>query len=119
MPDIAHTFGGDLTLSPTGDLAVADGAELTRERLLRRLLTNRGDYIWNVDYGAGLGAFIGQPANALRIRGVIRSQVLKEATVARSPAPVVVVTARYDNTVSARITYTDAPTGQPFTVAVL
>ena len=46
MPDLAHQFGADLVAGATGDLAVVDGPALGRQRVLRRLLTNPGDYIW-------------------------------------------------------------------------
>ena len=49
MPDLSHEFGADLLAGPTGDLAVAAGAGLGRQRVLRRLLTNPGDYIWQPD----------------------------------------------------------------------
>jgi hypothetical protein len=77
VTDIAHQWGSDLMVGPTGDVAVAGPAAVGRQRLLRRLLTNPGEYIWQPDYGAGLSRFIGQPANALQIRAVIRSQIFK------------------------------------------
>jgi hypothetical protein len=113
MPDIAHTFGSDLSVSATGDLALSSGPQLTQDRLLRRFLTNPAGYIWHLAYGAGLGQFIGQPANAPRIQGVMRAQALKEATVAVAPAPTVTVAAQVDGTTIATVTYADAPSGLP------
>jgi len=46
MSDISHLWGNDLTIGPTGDLAVASNDGLTQQRVLRRLLTSVGDYIW-------------------------------------------------------------------------
>jgi phage baseplate assembly protein W len=112
MADAALLFGGDFAVSPSGDLAVAAGTALVRERLLRRLLTNPGDYIWDPTYGAGLGRFVGQPASAARIRAVVRSQVFREAAVARSPEPVIAVAAGADGTTVVRIRYADAQTGE-------
>lgn len=89
MPDLSHQWGSDLLLSPSGDIGQADGVLLNRQRILRRLLTNPGDYMWSPDYGAGLGRFIGQPASELRIRAEIRSQVFKEPSVARNPEPII------------------------------
>lgn len=91
MPDLAHQWGSDLSLSPTGDLALADGADLTRQRLLRRLLTNPGDYIWHLDYGAGLPAFVGQPGNPPGIESLVRGQTLQEPGVATAPQPMISV----------------------------
>ena len=48
MADISHTFGADLSLSATGDLLCVTGDTLTQQRVLRRLLTNAGDYIWQL-----------------------------------------------------------------------
>ena len=97
--------------SPTGDIAVVSGSMLGQQRVLRRLMTNPGDYIWQTDYGAGLAAFIGQPANAAQIRAVIRSQIFKEAAVARTPEPEVDVEfdpANDAGTVYVQIRYVDA-----------
>jgi phage baseplate assembly protein W len=75
-------------------------------------LTSPGDYIWQLDYGAGLAQFIGQPANALQIRAVVRSQIFKETTVARTPEPVIEVTFGSAGTVYVYIRYVDADSGQ-------
>jgi phage baseplate assembly protein W len=112
MADASLLFGGDFLISPTGDLAIADESVLVRERLLRRLLTNPGDYIWQPDYGAGLGRFVGQPASAARIRAVVRGQIFREAAVARSPEPEIAVQAGPDGTTVVRIRYAQAATGQ-------
>jgi phage baseplate assembly protein W len=111
MAELWHQFGSDLSLSATGDLLTASGSEQTRQRILRRLLTNPGDYIWHPDYGAGLGRFIGQPGRVKQIQGVIRAQVLQEPTVARTPPPTITVTAGQNGTYTASIEYTDAATG--------
>src|ERR1700683_2907421 len=68
MADIAHQWGSDLEFGPNGDLAVVAGSDLGQQRVLRRLLTNLLDYIWQPAYGAGLAGLIGQPANILQIR---------------------------------------------------
>mgnify|MGYP000849634676 CR=1 FL=1 len=112
MPDLSHEFGADIVAGPTGDLALAEGVALVRQRLLRRLLTNPGDYIWPPQYGAGLGRFVGQPASAARIRAVVRSQIFREPAVARSPEPVVDVRAGDDGRVFVSIRYADADTGE-------
>lgn len=87
--DISHQWGADMLAGPTGDLAPATAAERGQQRVLRRLLTSPGDYLWQPDYGAGLARFIGQPGNAAQIRAVIRGQIFKEAAVARAPEPVI------------------------------
>lgn len=117
MVDLALQVEGDLSVGPTGDLAVVDGVALTQQRVLRRLLTNQGDYIWQLNYGAGLGRFVGKPGAPAEIAGVTRSQLLQEAAVAPSPPPVVTTVAGDDGTVLATLTYTDAATGQASTVS--
>lgn len=112
MPDIAHTFGADLQLSPTGDLALVDGTPLGQQRVLHRLFTNPGDYIWHLQYGAGLPRFIGQPANGVRMQAVIRAQMYREAVVSRNPAPTINVNIQPTGVVTVGILYADAPTGQ-------
>jgi phage baseplate assembly protein W len=110
--DISHEYGSDLTLGPTGDLAVVATPVLTQQRVLRRLLTNAGDYIWQTGYGAGLAQFVGEPVNALQIGAVIRSQILQEAAVAPTPAPSVDVSADDGGSVFVQLRYTDAATAQ-------
>jgi len=110
--DLSHFMGGDLQLGPTGDLLLVDGTTLGQQRVLRRLLTNPGDYIWNLSYGAGLPAMVGQPANARAIEAIIRAQISQESVVATTPAPVVLVNVGTDGTIFVDLQYTDAVIGQ-------
>ena len=112
MTDLSHQWGADLAVGPTGDLATADGSLLGQQRVLRRLLTNPGDYIWELDYGAGLGRFIGKPVNARQIQAAIRSQIFKEAAVARTPEPTINVKLGPAGVVAVDIRYVDAMSGQ-------
>ena len=89
--DIGHRWGADLDVSPTGDLAIVEGAPAATQRILRRLLTNLGDYIWNPTYGAGLTQFVGMPTQSRQIAAIVRSQMLQEAGVARLPTPEITV----------------------------
>lgn len=112
MADAWHLFGGDLTVAASGDVAVVDGATEGQQRVLRRLLTNPGDYLWNPTYGAGLGRFVGLPIDTARIEGVIRSQIFREAAVARSPEPVIDVEGALNGSVYVTIQYADAVSGE-------
>jgi hypothetical protein len=112
MADLALQFGGDLAVNAMGDLLFADGPALTQQRVLRRLLTNSGDYIWQLNYGAGLGLFVGQPGAPASIAGVTRSQLLQETGVAANPAPVINTVVADDGTVTLSISYADATNGQ-------
>ena len=112
MPDLAHFYGDDLAVAPSGDLATVAMTQLGQQRVLRRLLTNPGDYLWNPGYGAGLAQFVGQPANAARIRAVVRSQIFQEAAVAQNPQPVIDVQGNTDSSVYVYIRYADATSGE-------
>jgi hypothetical protein len=115
VADALHQWGSDLMISSSGDISVVSGPLLGQQRVLRRLLTNPGDYIWQMNYEAGLARFIGQPTNALQIRAVVRSQIFKEATVARQPEPVIdveVAPGGGAGTVYISIRYVDADTSE-------
>ncbi|MEF3066295.1 hypothetical protein [Pandoraea apista] len=128
MSDLNHMWGSDLMVSASGDLLPVDGANLTQQRILRRLMTNPrgpsvggtpaepGDYIFHLDYGAGLPREVGRTVDVGRIRAKIRGQILREAAVARQPAPVIDVQP-IANGVSVSIRYTDRQTGQPATLS--
>ncbi len=111
MTDISHIMGSDLMIAPTGDIQSVAEADAVSQRVLRRLLTNAGDYIWSLTYGAGLPQFVGRTVNVTQLQAVIRTQLQLEAAVARVPLPSAVVTSSGDGTVTATITYTDASTG--------
>lgn len=87
MNDLSHYYGNDLAASPTGDLAYLDGPVRGQQRILRRLLTCPGDYIWHPDYGAGLPQYVGQLVDIAKIRALILGQMRLEDCVARSPDP--------------------------------
>ena len=115
MNDIFQLWESDLTTSPTGDLALVSGSTLGQQRVLRRLLTNPGEYIWHTDYGAGLAGFIGTPANETQITATIRSQIFRETTVSRTPEPTInvqVSSAGALSMVYVNILYTDSLTGE-------
>ncbi len=115
MADLFQQWGSDFTIGPSGDIGMASGTVWGQQRVLRRLLTNPGEYIWQPDYGAGLSRFVGEPSDALQIRAVIRSQIFKELTVAREPEPVIDVdvgTAGSRGMVYVHIRYVDAPAGE-------
>jgi hypothetical protein len=110
MTDLALTFGGDLQFAPGGDILLVSGSGLTEQRVLRRLLTNKGDYIWHLNYGGGLSQVIGQPGEAATIAGVVRSQLFQETRVAAIPAPQVSITSDQGGTVGMTLQYVDGIT---------
>lgn len=112
MNDLFQQWGNDLAVNPVGDLALVAGALRGQQRVLRRLLTNPGDYIWQPAYGAGLAQFVGQPANPLQIEAVIRTQMMNEPVVAATPAPAISISNDTLGTFNVSISYVDASSGE-------
>lgn len=112
MSDLNQTLGQDVATTVSGDLMTSDGVELGKQRVLRRLMTNPGDYIFHPTYGAGLPKLIGQAVEASKVRALIRGQMLLEETVSKSPEPEITVR-ELQNGLQCSIRYTDAGTGQP------
>ncbi|MDB6104063.1 MAG: phage tail protein [Gammaproteobacteria bacterium] len=121
LSDLFQYWGNDLTLSNTQDLLLVSDTVMGQQRVLRRLLTNPGDYLFQPDYGAGLPQYIGQTADIAKITALIRSQILLEAVVSTDPAPVITVTNAANSTdasaIAVTIAYMDAPTGLPQTLS--
>jgi hypothetical protein len=120
LADLDHFIGADLAPSGSGDLQAATGTLRGQQRVLRRLLTNPGDYIFHPEYGAGLPRYVGETADVPKIKALVQGQMLLEDAVARSPAPVVTVSpiASADGGGFAiSIRYVDAPSGQPVTLS--
>lgn len=111
MADLNLSWGGDLSVAPSGDLLLADGDDLGAQRVLRRLLTNPGDVVFHSEYGAGLATFVGLPAAPARLAALIGAQAVQESVVARTPAPQINVTSATDGTLLAVLRYTSALTG--------
>lgn len=108
LTEPAHSWGGDITVSGTGDVAVVSLVERSKQRVLRRLLTAPGEYLSHPDYGAGLPGYVGQLAEPAKVKALVRGQMRLEATVAASPEPEVTVTS-FANGISIQISYTVAP----------
>ena len=113
--DIYLVKGNDFIISSTGDLLMANGSNLSNQRIPRRLLTNPGDYIWHTDYGAGLAQYVGQPLssdNFDNIKQVITAQIFLESSVAQNPAPEILLQSiQYG--LFCQINYTLSPSYQP------
>jgi hypothetical protein len=85
MIDISHEWGEDLRLSASGDLLTSAQHETTRQKLVRRLLTNPGDDLWNLEFGLGLGYYVGRTIDVREIEAKVRSQLSREPNVAAIP----------------------------------
>jgi hypothetical protein len=114
MYDIYLEWGTDLSVGSSGDLALVNGSTQTNQRVVRRLLTNPGDYIWNLGYGGGLGTFVGSTADPSDIEAVIRNQMSLEAAVPSTPPPnVIIQTLAVGGYVVADVTYSDPSSDTP------
>lgn len=116
MNDIFHNIGVDVLSSVTGDLQPVDGTVRGQQRVLRRLLTNPGDYIWHTDYGGGLGQRVGDVSDIPAITSLIRAQLQLEEGVAQTPEPQIAVAA-IQGGISVSIRYTDTDSKTPQTLS--
>lgn len=116
MADLSHTWGGDIAFSQTGDFATSDGPGGGTERVLRRLLTNTGAYLWHLTYGAGLARYVGTPTAATTIAGAARRQLFLDGAVSRDPPPVIDVSSDGAGSLFLQIRYADADTAQPLAI---
>lgn len=116
--DLYNNFGEDIPLNPTNDLDRVSETLRSKQRVLRRLLTNPGDYIWHPDYGAGLPLYVGKPLNSdteSKIQSVILSQIFLEASVSKNPTPQISLQTS-GQSLLIRIDYTVNPYGDPTTL---
>lgn len=118
MADLSHTWGGDLALDQTGDLLTSDGPRNGTERVLRRLLTNPGAYLWHLKYGAGLPGYVGMATAGTTIAAAARRQLFLDGAVSADPPPVLDVSSDGAGSLFLQIRYADAQTAQPQTLAV-
>ncbi|MDN8027906.1 phage tail protein [Burkholderia multivorans] len=127
MPDLYHYWGGDLVVSPSGDLAVANDSDTTTQQILRALMTNpalsdaAGNAIASADYsdhptfGAGLPRKIGSTISIPAVRAIVRSVVYSFHSVCRSPAPTIDVQP-FNDGATINIQYVNAVTGETDTL---
>lgn len=111
MADLAHVIGEDLQLGPSGDLALVAADAETQQRILHRLLTSPGTYIWQLSYGAGLPALIGSTVSQQQVAAIIRAQLGYEASVATVPEPKVSVSDGLFGEINTTIIYTEKSFG--------
>ena len=111
MADLQHLWSSDLSVDASGDIALTDGSDEVRERVIRRLMTSVSEYVWHVEYGACLPQWVGEVADGARIASLVRSQMLLDEAVSRVPEPEVTVAVGDDGLVFLGVTYTDAADG--------
>lgn len=114
LVDMDHLFGEDVSVTPSGDIAVVSNHSRTIQRVIRRLLTAQTSqagtaYPWQPEYGAGLPQMIGQEnIDPGRVQAIVLSQLLIEPTVSRTPLPTIAATSTGANgIISINVNYTD------------
>ncbi len=116
LDDVAHYWGSDVQPSLTGDLGRVNRSERSRQRVLRRLMTNPGEYVFHPTYGAGLPAQVGRNIDVGKITALIRGQMRLEASVSPTPAPDVAVQL-ITGGIAVAISYTSLPDRQPVSLS--
>lgn len=117
--ELYQNYGFDLQLLPNAQLALVDNGLETQQRILRRLLTNPGAYLFAPEYGAGLGLYVGQnlsDALAHQINGDITRQMFLENTVVQSPPPKISLS-QNGTQLTVSITYTAKSSGNVYTLS--
>ena len=112
--DVFHIFGEDLKFSEKNDILKVFHPEEATQRILRRLLTPKGSYIWHPEYGCSVPQYIGESLTDESIENLkadITDQVLKEDFVANTPAPSVDIIPYY-NYIDCVIKYQDNVLGK-------
>lgn len=82
--DLSAATGPDTAVNNNGDWVLVDGREGLRQALLRRFLTNPGEWATNPGYGAGARLFVkakNTRTNRDDLASRLRSQALAEARV--------------------------------------
>lgn len=105
MTDIYLEWGSDLIITPNGSIQTAVNWDQVRERIIRRIFTNRAerlpdgsytvpDYIFDIAYGESGGALIDQNPTQAWLRDFnrrVRQGVLADAAVDPGSVPTTVV----------------------------
>lgn len=112
LDDLAHIWSEDLRLGPTGDIGRVQRRDRSKERVLRRLMTNPGEYLFDRDYGAGLPRLVGSLKDLAKIKALIEGQMVREPSVSKNPAPTAVVRSIPDG-VQVSVQYLFLPDKQP------
>ncbi len=113
--DLFHVWSEDIRLSASGDLLLVHHTEGSRQRVLRRLLTNHGDLLFHLDYGAGLPSRIGETASAANVEAIVRRQMFSEPAVSQDPPPDVRANPILGG-VTVWISYVDSEHGNPASI---
>lgn len=113
MADAWHFMGGDLAWSSNGDIQTVDSVQESQQRILRRLPTNPGDYIWHPEYGGGILKWIGRPIEETEMKTDIVTQMYLEDSVVQNPQPQVDFVTTVGGAVTSGIRYVESDSNEP------
>jgi len=88
--DIHHIIGSDILLDKSNDLSFVFDTNETNQRIMRRLFTNKGTYIWNAKWGGSIPWKIGEMLSLEVYREIVNevtAAVLEDDDVAKDPPP--------------------------------
>lgn len=119
MADADHWWGGDLFLTPSGDINTVTNLNRDNQRIFRRVCTNGslsgghvGEYFFHSDYGGSAPWYVGQAIDEIELEGVLRYQMYQEACVSHSPEPTITPNINPNGEFTAQISYTNNNTGK-------
>jgi hypothetical protein len=130
-PDFWLDWNSDLLLTPSGSIQVATGWDSTRQGIVRSLITNPAqtlpdgttttpDYIFEPDFGVGLGAMVDQNYDTASLQALeqkIQNAVLNDPGVNSSAPPSVQFNQPNNYTLDIIISVTQI-SGEPGTIAL-
>jgi phage baseplate assembly protein W len=90
--DLDLPWAGDLGVSAQGDLLTCTNLPLLKQRILRRIFTNKKALLFEPEYGAGLPQYVHEgisPSIYNEVKQRIIEEIYKEEAVARNPAPTI------------------------------
>ena len=106
-PDV---FGGTLVVGSAGDYDTVTGSELVKKLIVRRLMTNRGEFFHLPDYGVDFRVKEPvQPGSLRQLKSAVERQILKEAEVSAASATLFL---DVNNVLTIAIKATLRPTGE-------
>lgn len=70
--------GADLVTTPAGDFAIVDGQDALTQALIRRIMTNPGEYAVLPDYGAGARLYV-KARNTRAVRDELAERIRAQA----------------------------------------
>lgn len=110
-------MSSDLAWSSNGDLQIVSSVLESQQRILRRLPTNPGDYIWHKDYGGGILKWIGRPIQEPEMKTVIVTQMYLEQSVVQNPQPQVDFVSTVGGAITSGIRYVESDSNEPVTLS--